>query len=178
MLCEQCKSRQAVVLIRERRGSEVKERWLCGQCASDSEIGPLLEQDSFGRFLSGLLGVTTKHARENEGGAQQLTCQTCGLTYGEFTRNGRFGCGDCYSTFGPLIHPLIRNVQGGSVHSGKKPAASGEETRTRREAEPDVQTQIEVLKEKQKEAIRDEDYEKAAHYRDEIRRLKEEIGQQ
>ena len=48
------------------------------------------------------------------------TCPNCGMTFGEFTKIGKFGCPECYRTFGPLIENEFKKFQADSHHIGKK----------------------------------------------------------
>ena len=178
MLCEQCRIREANIVIREVINGNVSERRLCSQCASAGELGGILDGSSaFARLLSGIMGLAG--SSENSGdrkAASELSCPNCGMSYGEFTRDSRFGCSECYSAFGPLIFRNIKNLQGGNTHTGKKPvlmqAKQGRQVNVMPEKkEISPEEQLEIYREKQKEAVRNEDYEKAAWYRDEIKKL-------
>ena len=48
-------------------------------------------------------------------------CASCGMTYSEFNRLGKFGCPDCYEAFKEEIPPLLRRIHGHSKHVGKVP---------------------------------------------------------
>ena len=49
MLCEQCRMREASIVIREVVNGTVTERNLCSECASQSDLGGIL-MDSSGPF--------------------------------------------------------------------------------------------------------------------------------
>ena len=107
--------------------------------------------------------------------------------------NSRFGCPDCYGVFDLLINDKMKQLQGSENHKGKQPkfksrferehgngkmagAADGTETMSAAGDLPDPESpeeQILALDARLKEAIRQEEYELAARYRDEIRALKE-----
>lgn len=182
MLCEQCRMREASIVIREVVNGNVTEHNLCSECASQSEIGGILMDagNPFARMLSGILGISSSGQNEEETDASGLTCPTCQMTYAEFVKNSRFGCADCYNTFCLLINNSIKKLQGNNSHTGKKPRFSGDKkihadmvADARRKQS--LQEQLEIYLAKQKEAVRDEDYEKAAYYRDEIRQLRERM---
>lgn len=180
MLCEQCKQREATIVIREVINGVATEHHLCGQCASGTELGMLLEEDSpFAKLLSGILGLNApKDARSEE--AASLTCPHCHTTFGDFIEHGRFGCPECYETFGLLIYDNIKKIQGNDTHVGKRPKYFGDSSNNTEAAEEVKQEEtlaekIEILLARQQEAVRDEDYEAAAKYRDEIRNLKERM---
>ena len=182
MLCEQCRMREASIVIREVAGGTVTEKNLCSECASKSELGGLFMDagSPFARLLSGILGtgdVPRSEVSEDAGG---LTCPTCHTSYAEFVRKSRFGCADCYDAFGILLNHNIKKLQGSNTHTGKVPRYKGDSlirpelNAAARKNENDKEL-LKVYQAKQQEAVRDEDYEKAAYYRDEIRKLKERI---
>ena len=159
MLCEQCRMREASIVIREVVNGTVTERNLCSECASQSDLGGIL-MDSSGPFAKLL--------------------STCGMTYKEFVQDGRFGCADCYNTFGLLINNSIKKIQGNNSHTGKKPRFLGDkkihaDMVADAKKRQSLQEQLEICQAKQKEAVLEEDYEMAAYYRDEIKKIKERI---
>ena len=118
--------------------------------------------------------------RSEEEDASKLSCPTCGMTYKEFVQDGRFGCADCYNTFGLLINNSIKKIQGNNSHTGKKPRFLGDkkihaDMVADAKKRQSLQEQLEICQAKQKEAVLEEDYEKAAYYRDEIKKIKERI---
>ncbi|NLW10364.1 MAG: hypothetical protein GX036_11000 [Firmicutes bacterium] len=166
MWCEQCKERPATVHITKVINNHKTEKHLCEVCAqtSGSDLGFLFEPSfSFQKLLTGLL--------EGEMGMEEALapstmtrgrgCPVCGLTFSDFRRIGRLGCGDCYTEFGTGLDPLLRRIHGSTVHNGKAPKRTGGAIRVKKE--------IEQLRKKLKEAIQREAYEEAAKLRDEIR---------
>lgn len=195
MLCEQCKKREATVKYVEVVNGVKTEHNLCGACASQLDIGPFSAafegEISLASLLSGLLGI--QDTEKKDGRFAEVICPNCGTTYENFVETSRFGCGDCYSVFGPLIGENIRRLQGSERHVGKRPdyvvqeeaakaQARSQETSNGEEAAKDQaqfpkltkEEQIRLLQTRIKDAIRREDYEEAAVLRDEIRSLKEE----
>lgn len=181
MLCEQCKTREATIVIREVINGVATEHHLCGQCASATELGMLFDGDSsFARLLSGILGLNVPNEKVQDEKAESLTCPCCHTTFGDFVKNGRFGCPECYETFGLLIYDNIKKLQGNDTHTGKRPKYFGvgkEHSQIVDEVkqEESLAERLEILTARQKEAVADEDYEAAAKYRDEIRSLKERM---
>ena len=84
-------------------------------------------------------------------------------------RIGKFGCADCYDVFGPLIEDNIKKLHGSVEHKGKKSNKTAQHGN-------DLLDEIAVLNAKLKEAVELENFEDAAHYRDEIKKLKEGGG--
>ena len=183
MLCEKCKIREANIKYTEVINGVKKEHNLCTQCAKEMDFGhysAIFDGDfPLGKILSSLLGVEENSQKEEK--LQQIVCPTCGTSYQEFVENSCFGCQDCYSVFDLLIRDKIKKLQGSVNHTGKKPkyqkiqAASqtveGQNGGEVREPELTPKEQLEVLKARLQEAIREEEYEDAARYRDQIRVL-------
>jgi protein arginine kinase activator len=77
---------------------------------------------------------------------------------------GRFGCAHCYETFKEQLPPVLRRLHSGNwSHSGKIPKRIGGGIHLKK--------QVENLKSELKELIQQEEFEKAAQIRDEIRTL-------
>ncbi|MGN0159302.1 MAG: UvrB/UvrC motif-containing protein [Brotaphodocola sp.] len=184
MLCERCKIREANIQYTEVIGGVKKEHHFCSQCAKELDFGPYSAifdgEFPLGKLLSGLLGIDEE---QKESSTSQIVCPTCGTSYDEFVKNSRFGCPDCYSIFDLLMSDKIKQLQGSEKHRGKQPKnrqnraseLNGEmsgilkkEEKTNRPEE-----QIRILEAKLKDAVRREEYESAAAYRDQIRALKE-----
>jgi protein arginine kinase activator len=98
-----------------------------------------------------------------------LRCPTCGLTYNQFSKIGRFGCGDCYKTFRERLTPLLRRIHGHSSHRGKIPE--------RTKGALKISRDLEKLKEELAQKVRAEEFEEAARLRDQIRSLQERLEQ-
>lgn len=125
MLCEKCKIREATVHYTEIVNGEKKEHYLCAQCAREegllpSTAGFAAQGSPFVRFLSELLSGTEQNSSEENDKDNAITCPNCGMTFGEFTKLGKFGCPECYRTFGPLIENEFKKFQADSHHVGKK----------------------------------------------------------
>jgi protein arginine kinase activator len=157
------------------------KRHLCSQCASETELGRLFDKDnSFAKLLSGILGLNTASEEDADTAASSLTCPNCHTTFGDFIKNGRFGCAECYDTFGLLIHDNIKKLQGSDTHTGKRPKYIGEGREkavnpVAKQPEENLREQLEILTAKQQEAVADEDYEAAARFRDEIKSIRERM---
>ncbi len=201
MLCERCKIREANIKYTEIINGVKTEHNLCSHCAKEMDFGQytaLLDGEfPLGRLLSGLLGLTDDEEETDVRG--RVVCPTCGTSFDDFVENSRFGCPDCYGVFDLFINDKIKQLQGSESHKGKRPkfrskfekehpetaksaegGTAGEEMRTEalsfapEEAGTDaaLAKKVRELDRKLKEALRQEEYEQAAHYRDEIRALK------
>lgn len=184
MLCEKCKVREANIRYTEVINGVAAEHNLCGHCAREMDFGQytglagLFDSEyPIGKILSQLLGVggnEADDARTKELG--KLVCPTCNTSYGDFAKNSEFGCPDCYRMFDLLISDKLKQLHGSDTHTGKHPTGE-EDAESILEKPVSVEEQIEILRLKLQEAIGEEDYEAAASYRDEIRALEKQKGQ-
>ena len=164
MLCEECGKNQATVSITVSAGGEITTRRLCPECMKKMKLS--LVGDIQG-FLSSVLSVLGSGQKTEEHSA---VCSGCGLSYAEFERTGRLGCAQCYRDFSDQLKPLLQRIHGRTQHAGRRPAAytpSPEDERAALASE---------LRQKMDEAVASENFEDAAKYRDELRKLAEESG--
>lgn len=186
MLCERCKIREANIQYTEVINGVKTEHNFCAQCAKEMDFGPYSAifdgEFPLAQLLSGLLGSEWPVQKKDR--LSQITCPTCGTSYEEFVKNSCFGCADCYTMFDLLIHDNIKQLQGSDSHMGKHPAyqetLSGSKAQAEAVAKEETEQtkstkeqQIRAWDRKLKEALRTEDYENAAVYRDKIRALRE-----
>ncbi|MDR1209321.1 MAG: UvrB/UvrC motif-containing protein [Clostridiales bacterium] len=132
-------------------------RDLCVSCAGNLQ-GSLAFENFLKNFLSAAATGTGSHEAA-------IVCPSCGASYDDFKKTGRLGCAECYRTFKARLSGVLRNIQGADAHEGKIPAKSAAETVPLREAGK--------LRKQLRQAVADEDYEKAAELRDAIARLAE-----
>lgn len=163
MLCEKCKKNEAKINLVKMVNGEKYEIWLCENCARDISDIPFLnsigkETDiPFQGILTGLISNIGKVQ------TKEIVCNSCGLTYEEFKKNGKLGCADCYRAFSKVLEPIIKNAQIGTKHIGKIPKINGKELVQRRT--------LKELKEQLQKLIVSEEYERAAIVRDKIKSL-------
>jgi len=98
-------------------------------------------------------------------GGRSLRCDKCGSTFNDIVRSGKIGCGDCYSTFYDKLLPSLERLHGRTSHEGKIPNGIVEV--------PD-KTEKEKLQDELDEAVKSQDYEKAAELRDKIKEMESE----
>lgn len=167
MVCQECSERPASLHFTKIVNGEKTEFHLCESCARDK--GELLPggQNGFSihNLLSGMLNFdyADQAKTKAETTPNQLRCKTCGLTYQQFSKIGRFGCSDCYHYFKPVLEPLFRRVHGNTAHSGKVPERAGGQLKRKRELD-ELKTQLQNL-------VAREEFEEAARVRDRIREL-------
>jgi len=132
---------------------------LCEECAKTKGV-----DDPTGFSLADLLlGLGASQEIEQAGGNSGLKCPACGFTQADFKKAGRLGCAECYETFAEPLEGLLKTMHKGTRHVGKVP----ESLRQGR----DLSDQLKSLQKKLAKAIAEENFEKAAILRDEIKQI-------
>ena len=170
MLCEQCKSRQATVHVKQVINGDSTEKNLCEQCArqtGEMDFLSLVGDVNINSLLASFMNLEQAAAPSRHKGD---ACHTCGADYRRFADSGRLGCADCYQALSKQLAPLLKRIHGSLVHSGKAPRG--------RSAEIQRERQLGQLKQELKDAVGHEQYERAVELRDRIRRLETEAGGQ
>ena len=168
MLCDICAKNPATVHLTEIVDDQMSELHLCEECAR-KKSSQMESQFGLSDLLAGLADFE-KPSEEKEMVA--LKCPNCGLTYKDFKKVGRFGCGECYVTFRKFLAPLLKRIHGSGTHCGKCPVKVT--TAKSSKKKPDVQE----LRCRLQKAIEMEAYEEAAKIRDQIKELQEKLEQE
>ncbi|WP_062349747.1 UvrB/UvrC motif-containing protein [Bacillus kwashiorkori] len=172
MNCEQCQKRPATFHFTKIINGEKTEINLCEQCAQEQgELFTFNHSPSFSinNLLAGLFNSNPflKKSSQDEN-LGMLQCHTCGMTFTNFLKVGRFGCSGCYSSFKEQLTPIVKRLHSGNaVHNGKIPERAGGVFQTRKK--------IETLKTTMQKLVEAEEFEKAAQVRDEIRSLENKL---
>jgi len=161
MLCQICKSEEATVHIKEIINGKYTELHLCHRCAEERGLTEsLLSPGSvFANLMSGLADFVKSPLLLQE----EKKCPECGLPYTSIINKGKMGCASCYETFRDYIFPLLERIHGKATHRGKVPQRITTESR--------VKTKLYQLQRELEEAVKKEEYEKAAELRDKIRKM-------
>lgn len=174
MLCEKCKQNNATLFYEENINGKKRSLALCSSCASELEkSGELPKSSSLSEefifsspfsalhdsLFGSLFGIPSKNAEIEKG----KTCPVCNSTFESFRSRGKAGCATCYSTFSSELYPLIRSIHGNAKHSGRAPVKFS--------AKREKENTLRILKKQLKDAIANEEYEKAASLRDNIRSI-------
>lgn len=189
MLCSNCGKNEANVHYTHVINGEKTEYNLCDECAKKLGID---EMDfsmpiSFSNFISDFFDEDS--LLPSFSGNMITKCPKCGLTYDQFAKNGKFGCGECYNTFSSRIESVLKNLHGSAKHRGRAPQRLAEKVtklseKDDKEKQDKIQVEHEPLVDKTMEqidrlnsdiklAIKEERYEDAAKIRDEIKKLEE-----
>jgi protein arginine kinase activator len=165
MLCQACKERTATIHLTEITNGHRVETHLCQQCAQQQGLA-VKAQIPLNELLSTLLSVQPQAAETSEAEQAYIpdkSCPECGMTLKRFAKESLLGCPFDYKVFEKELLPLIeRSHNGKSRHCGKIPNRIPSEQRR------DIA--LRQLRKQLDDAVKNEDYEKAAQLRDEIRK--------
>jgi protein arginine kinase activator len=167
MLCDDCQKRPATVHITKIHNNKKIEKNLCEQCANSSGEVSLFNWDNKLSVHDLLKGMFSQEMAETTARGE-TACERCGMTYRDFSRGGKIGCGHCYNTFGMRLEPVIRRMHGACGHTGKIPKRSGEFIM--------VKSRLAKLRQELDRFVSREEYEEAARIRDEIRKLEQQLN--
>ena len=159
MLCQKCQKRVANIQVTQIVNNNKQVIYLCEHCAREEGKFITGSPLSVNDFFSSMIGFPVRTSV----GEQQMVCDKCGMSYEEFKKVGKFGCENCYQVYGEKLTPLLKRLHGNLQYHGKLPKKVSEGVKVSRE--------IEYLKEQLNNAVKNEEYEKAAEIRDRIREL-------
>lgn len=190
MLCSNCGKNEANVHYTHVVNGEKTEYNLCDECAKKLGIDDIdfSMPISFSNFIGDFFDEES--LLPSFSGNMVTKCPKCGLTYDEFAKNGKFGCGECYETFANKIETVLKNLHGSAKHRGRAPQRLAESTtkltekcKNEKDEEPNIKhepvvdktmEEIDRLNADIKLAIKEERYEDAAKIRDKIKKLQDE----
>lgn len=110
MFCDECKKNPASVHVNTVHNGVHTQKNLCGECAMKYGLMS---------FMPFSFGDLVPHAVLSE--QDQIRCEHCGTTLSEFKREGIVGCQDCYRYLRVGTEPILRRVQKGLLHTGRRP---------------------------------------------------------
>ena len=172
MKCDICQEKPATVHLTEIVNDQMRQIHLCEPCAKEKGVKM---EGSFGMgdLLSGLADLNLP----TEGGTTKpikASCSKCGMSFEEFKKSGRLGCGSCYEAFEPQLTQLLSRIHGAKQHTGRTPKVKVVKMVKRRGVSAGLK--LEELKKQLGAAIQAEAFEEAAKLRDQIRKLESKAG--
>jgi protein arginine kinase activator len=175
MICQECNQRPAALHFTKIINGEKTEVHLCEKCAQEKGEMFIFNGESgftFNNLLAGLLNIDPNFQKPSQSPFHQeeiLQCDACSMTFPQFLKVGRFGCSHCYEAFKEQLNPVLKRLHSGNwTHNGKIPKRIGGGIHLRK--------LIEELKSNLKDSINNEEFEKAAEIRDEIRKLEKNLA--
>ncbi|HUI71348.1 MAG TPA: UvrB/UvrC motif-containing protein [Spirochaetia bacterium] len=164
MKCEICGLKEAVIHIRQIQKDLVRELHICEECAQ--EKGLIREEESelpIANLLSGLL-----EGKDMTGaGDVKEVCPRCGTKASDFRKQGKLGCGECFSAFQKDVKAIVSQMAARPHHTGRLPRTFAEQSATA--------VANDALREELRDAVEREDYEEAARLRDRIREIDSDV---
>ncbi|MCX7714912.1 MAG: UvrB/UvrC motif-containing protein [Clostridia bacterium] len=94
-------------------------------------------------------------------------CPVCKRTYEDFQKTGKLGCSKCYEAFRVPISSVLRQIHSNASHMGKIPSRCESSLKKKR--------MYENLKQQLAEAVKNENYEKAAQLHKQLRAMEDEV---
>ena len=165
MICQSCEKRPATTHIKTIVNGELKEFMLCPECAGRLGYGSLFT--SFGPDLDSLFGGFMDSYTPKVSGKR---CSFCGSSFEDIAQSGRVGCAHCYEVFEEELLPSLQRIHGRTSHTGKLAKSAGRAVK--------LQSEIEALRKDLENAIKTQEFEKAASIRDKIRELQKMATEQ
>jgi len=162
MLCEECKKNEATILLSLVINGRNTQKHFCNECMEKLKMSFVKGdiQSLHAALFSAL--ITAKEEKE------KYQCTRCGMTYKEFKDAMKLGCAQCYQDFEEPLKPILLRIHVNSQHRGRIPFMSREEQ--------ERMDTISALRSRLDEAVRDENFEDAAVYRDQLKELTKEGG--
>ena len=160
MNCDLCGKDNPEINIQQVLGKKKKDIHLCKKCAV--ERGIIKNDETLEFSLSKLVNFYL----EKENTPDNSICESCGTSLKDVKKSKKIGCEDCAIQFRRYIINslgIVQNNQRNSIYKGKMPK--------RMHIVKDVFIDMELLKKELAEAVKHEDYEKAANLRDKIKQI-------
>ena len=169
MKCQKCGLKPADTHVKRVINGEFEEYNLCSDCAK--ELGYTNMFDDFANELAtgfnSMLGSFFSNALPAR--SQATRCEICGTSYADIVRTGMMGCANCYTIFADQLMPTIRRVHGNTTHCGKHSVFA--KNKLNEKADAPAENPVDTLKTQLKEAIENQEFEKAAELRDKIKEM-------
>jgi protein arginine kinase activator len=214
MLCQHCQKNTMTMKITKIHHGVATEYNICDECAPKiSQYYKKMQAQNTDKtqvenILKELLEQGGATIEQGGGGAasdeeNEVVCENCKLSYGEFRKGFMLGCPKCYDSFGMHILTDIRKIHGSTRHIGgsssstpvvpveevvSEPSLVEESASTLAPVEEVVSTPPPVeevnlkallrdLQSQLKQSVEAEDFDRAATLRDEINSVKEKTEQ-
>ena len=161
MICDVCGQHEGTIRIKRVINGNISEMNICPECMRKQFTGNgTFDISFFINQLVNLLGFGNIHD------SSDATCPVCGMKFSEFSKTGKLGCDHCYESFGKMLDPLIKKIHGVDRYPDDVEHEMPYD-------QVDKKSQILMeLQEKLELAVRDEKYEEACVYRDQINSIR------
>jgi len=160
MTCNICGRSGASIVIQHVMDDKVQEIHICNQCAqkynlnaADKDIGCALDE-LFNNLAQKKAAEQSKHGQ---------VCPDCGTSLMQINTNKQLGCPLCFFFFRDTVVKLMKKEKKDLVYTGQVP--------DRLETAINPKVSLYELQKKLKKALKHEEYELAAYYRDRINEI-------
>lgn len=160
MLCDMCRKNEAIIYVEQTNRLGVKKINLCRECAMACGISP--ESHEINQQI-GSLFKQLQQDRKDQLLKDDRACPVCGKLRSEIILGGKMGCPECYAIFKGEVRDYLKARKITAPYTGTMPSRLANFR--------SLLTDRARAQEKLDEAIRKEDYEKAAYYRDYLRAI-------
>lgn len=167
MKCDSCGKENANIHMTSIVNGAKEEHHYCQQCANQKEQrgGTMFSSMFDDSFFNNQFFANVMYPQSALGNSKQITCPQCGMTISAFNHQGRLGCDRCYEAFRQHLVPLIKRIQGSISYEGRIPQRGA--------ADLKVEQTIKQLRNELIQAVKEEQFERAAQIRDEIKSLEQ-----
>lgn len=161
MICDLCKKNDAVIFLEAIGNGGKRKLNLCINCASSRGISTKMTAPDVKNIEAIFKEIKERDEKNNEDYSH--LCPVCGRSLAEIKKTGIAGCPECYGTFRQEITSEMKKIGISEKYSGSMPKRLSH-FRNSLTDRADLQAKLE-------EAVKSENYEKAAVYRDFLRAL-------
>ena len=167
MKCDSCGKENANVHMTSIVNGVKEEHHYCQQCANQKEqgTGSMFSSMFDDTFFNNQFFANVMYHQSTLGNSKLSACPQCGMTISAFNHQGRLGCDKCYEAFQQHLIPLIKRIQGSTSYEGRLPQRGAEDLK--------VEQTIKQLRNDLIQAVKQEQFERAAQIRDEIKSLEQ-----
>lgn len=157
--CDKCNRPATHHSVEILKGEKI-EKHLCDLHAAEEGLAVKAVHTPINELLTNFVKL---HSGASQTAAQDLVCESCGMTFSQFREHSLLGCPSCYRAFETALGSLLERAhEGGTHHIGKVPRRAG--------GGEDRQVQLLRMRKRLEAAVESEDYELAARLRDDIQR--------
>ena len=166
MLCEKCQQNEVTAHLTDIVNNTKREYHLCRDCARSHGVSIKATLENFKNLtIPEFYSPPEAADTESKSAESAQDCPDCGMTYARFRKEGKFGCSRDYDLFSNSLDDLFGKIQPSSQHKGSVPA--------RFHGAMAQSLEIERLRQEMEQAAIDEDYEKAAAIKSQLKSLEQ-----
>ena len=167
MKCDSCGKENANIHMTSIVNGVKEEHYYCQQCANqnDQGNGTMFSSMFDDSFFNNQFFANVMYPQSALGNSKAIACPQCGMTISSFNHQGRLGCDRCYEAFHTQVMPLIKRIHGSTSYEGRIPQRGA--------ADFKVEQTIKQLRNELIQVVKQEQFERAAQIRDEIKSLEQ-----